>query len=110
MARLRLDVDPKRELDWKVMSAEQAAALVRSGEQLWIPSTHAPVAILAALAARGSELRGVKIRSTIIPDYGWFKREAMESFDLQIQYAVQPDARQALACCRCSVRSTSATT
>ncbi len=79
------------------MSAEQAAALVKSGEQLWIPSTHAPLSILAALAARGSELRGVKLRSTILPDFGWFRREAMDSFDVQIQYAVQPDARQALA-------------
>jgi 4-hydroxybutyrate CoA-transferase len=97
MAKLNLAVDPKRELDRKLMTAEQAAALVRSGDQLWIPSTHAPIAILAALAGRGSELRGVKIRSTLIPDFGWFKREAMESFDVQIQYAVQPDARQALA-------------
>src|SRR5262249_9833744 len=97
MAHLRLDVDPKRDLDRKLMSADQAAALVQSGDQVWIPSTHAPVSILAALAARGSNVRGVKIRSTIIPDFGWFKREAMESFDLQIQYAVQPDARKALA-------------
>ena len=39
----------------------------------------------------------MKIRSTLIPDFGWFAREAMESFDIQIQYSVQPDARQALA-------------
>lgn len=97
MAQLRLDVDPKRELDRKLMTAEQAAALVKSGEQLWIPSTHAPLAILAALAVRGAELRGVKIRSTLLPDFGWFRREAMDSFDVQIQYAVQPDARKALA-------------
>ena len=97
MAKLNLAVDPKRELDRKLMTAEQAAGLVRSGDQLWIPSTHAPIAILAALAGRGSELRGVKIRSTLVPDFGWFKREAMESFDIQIQYSVQPDARQALA-------------
>ena len=97
MAKLNLAVDPKRELDRKLMTAEQAAGLVRSGDQLWIPSTHAPIAILAALATRASELRGVKIRSTLIPDFGWFKREAMESFDVQIQYSVQPDAREALA-------------
>jgi 4-hydroxybutyrate CoA-transferase len=97
MAQLRLDVDPKLELDRKLMTAEQAARLVQSGDQLWIPSTHAPVSILAALAARGAEVRGVKIRSTVIPDFGWFRREAMDAFDVQIQYAVQPDARQALA-------------
>jgi len=97
MGQLRLDVDPKLELERKLMSAAQAAALVKSHEQLWIPSTHAPIAILAALAARGPEVRGVKIRSVIIPDFGWFRREAMDSFDVQIQYAVQPDARKALA-------------
>jgi 4-hydroxybutyrate CoA-transferase len=97
MAKLRLDVDPKLELDRKLMSADQAASLVKSGEQVWIPSSHAPVTILAALAARGSQVRNVTIRSTILPDFGWFKREAMESFDVQIQYAIQPDARQALA-------------
>jgi len=97
MAQLRLDVDPKRELDSKLMSAERAAALVKSGEQIWMPSTHAPISILQALAARKGELRGVKLRSTLIPDFGWFARDAMESFDVQIQYAVQPDARAALA-------------
>lgn len=97
MAKLNLDVDPKRELDRKLMSAEQAAGLVQSGEQIWIPSSHAPLAILAALGARGSQLRNVKIRTTLLPDFGWLKREAMESFDVQAQYAIQPDIRQALA-------------
>ena len=97
MAQLRLDVDPKLELDRKLMSAERAAALVQSGDQIWIPSTHFPISIMAALARRGPELRRVKIRSTLIPDFGWFRREAMDSFDIQIQYAVQPDARAALA-------------
>ena len=32
MAKLNLAVDPKRELDRKLMTAEQAAALVRSGD------------------------------------------------------------------------------
>ncbi|HXX48236.1 MAG TPA: acetyl-CoA hydrolase/transferase C-terminal domain-containing protein [Myxococcota bacterium] len=97
MARLRLDVDPKLELDRKLMSAERAAALVASGDLIWIPSTHAPISILLALAARKGELRGVKLRSTLIPDFGWFGADAMESFEVQIQYSVQPDARAALA-------------
>jgi 4-hydroxybutyrate CoA-transferase len=96
MASLRLGADPKAELERVLMSAEQAAALVRSGEQLWIPSGHAPPAILAAVAQRESELRHVKVRSTIVPDVGWFRRDAMESFDLQVQYALMPQNRQAI--------------
>jgi acyl-CoA hydrolase len=96
MASLRLGADPKRELERVLMSAEQAAALVRSGDQLWSPSSHAPPAILAAIARREPELFGVKVRSTIIPDVGWFRREAMAHFDLQVQYALHPQNRQAI--------------
>jgi 4-hydroxybutyrate CoA-transferase len=96
MASLRLGADPKKELERALMSAEQAAALVRSHEQLWIPSGHAPPAILAAIAQREGELRDVKVRSTIVPDLGWFRRESMASFDLQVQYALMPQNRQAL--------------
>ena len=59
MASLRLGADPKRELERVWMTADQAAGLVRSGEQLWIPSSHAPPAILEAIARREPELRGV---------------------------------------------------
>jgi 4-hydroxybutyrate CoA-transferase len=96
MALLRTDVDPKAELDRKLMTAEQAAALIQSGDQIWIPSMHAPPAILAALAARKGELRGVKIRSTLLPDFGWWKPDAAQAFDVQAQYAVQPEVRAAL--------------
>src|SRR5688572_7829273 len=96
MATLRLGADPKKELERVLMSAEQAAALVRSGEQIWIPSGHAPPSILEAIARREPELRDVKVRSTIVPDVGWFRRDAMASFDLQVQYALMPQNREAL--------------
>ena len=42
-------------------------------------------------------MRDVKIRSVIIPNMGWFREDARAAFDLQVQYALSPDNRQALA-------------
>ena len=79
------------------MDASRAAALVKSGDLVWMPSTHQPPAILAALVAREDELRDVTIRSVVIPNMGWFREDARRAWDLQVQYALAPDNRQALA-------------
>jgi 4-hydroxybutyrate CoA-transferase len=97
MARLDLTVDPKSEYERKLMTAEQAAGLVESGDLIWIPSTHVPPAIMAVLATRESELRDVTIRSVAIPNMGWFRADAAAAWNLQVQYAIVPDNRQALA-------------
>ena len=96
MAELDLSVDPKREYERKVVSAEQAAALVEPGDMVWMPSSHLPPAILAVLATREKELRDVTIRSIILPDMGWFREDAAETWNLQVQYALAPDNRKAL--------------
>jgi acyl-CoA hydrolase len=96
VAQLDLGVDPGREFERKLVSAHEAAGLVESGNLVWIPSSHQPPAILAALAAREEELRDVTIRSVVIPDMGWFREDAREAWDLQVQYALAPDNRQAL--------------
>ena len=97
MARLDLTVDPKTEYERKLMTAEQAAGLVESGDLIWIPSTHVPPAIMAVLATRESELRDVTIRSVSIPNMGWFRADAAAAWNLQVQYAIVPDNRRALA-------------
>jgi 4-hydroxybutyrate CoA-transferase len=97
VARLDLSVDPKREYERKLMTPEQAAGLVESGDLVWIPSTHVPPAILAVLATRERELRDVTIRSVIIPNMGWFREDAAAAWNLQVQYALAPDNRRALA-------------
>lgn len=97
MAKLDLTVDPKAEYERKLMTAEQAAGLVESGDLVWIPSSHTPPSILAVLATRESELRDVTIRSVIIPNMGWFREDAAKSWNLQVQYALAPDNREALA-------------
>ncbi len=97
MAGLDLSVDPVAEYARKRVSAEEAAGMIRSGELIWIPSAHAPPAILACLAARESELSRVKIRSVMIPNMGWFRKDALETWDLQVQVPILPDNQQALA-------------
>jgi 4-hydroxybutyrate CoA-transferase len=97
MAALDLSLDPQEDYERKLTTAEGAAALVASGDLVWVPSGQMPPTILAALARREPELRNVTIRSTMIPDFGWFRDEAREAFDLQIQYAIIPQNRQALA-------------
>ena len=97
MAKLDPSVDPQREFERKLVSAQAAASLVESGDLVWIPSSHQPPAILAALAAREDELRDVTIRSVVIPNMGWFRKDARKAWDLQVQYALAPDNRQALA-------------
>jgi 4-hydroxybutyrate CoA-transferase len=97
VAQLDRSVDPKREFERKLMDAHRAAALVESGDLVWIPSSHQPPAILAALARREDELRDVTIRSVVIPDMGWFREDARRAWDLQVQYALAPDNRRALA-------------
>jgi acyl-CoA hydrolase len=97
MARLDLSVDPVADYERKLTTPEGAAGLVESGDLIWIPSGQMPPSILAALAKREPELEGVKVRSTMIPDFGWFRDEARAAFDLQVQYAIIPQNRQALA-------------
>lgn len=97
MAQLDLGVDVTREIERKRMEAHEAAALVESGDLVWIPSSHQPPAVLAALAAREDELRNVTVRSVVIPNMGWFREDARATWDLQVQYALAPDNRQALA-------------
>src|SRR5262245_29778716 len=79
------------------MTAEQAPGLVESGDLIWNPSTHSPPAIMAVLATREHELRDVTIRSVALPNMGWFRADAADAWNLQVQYAIVPDNRKALA-------------
>jgi 4-hydroxybutyrate CoA-transferase len=97
MAQLDLSVDPKRDYERKLTTPEGAAGLVESGDLVWIPSSHLPPAILAVLATREQELHDVTIRSIVIPNMGWFREDAAETWNLQVQMAIAPDNRQALA-------------
>jgi len=95
--KLDLTVDPRASFQRRLVEADQAAAMVRSGDVIWIPSSHQPPTILAALAAREDELEDVTIRSVVIPNMGWFREDASKAWNLQVQYALAPDNREALA-------------
>ena len=69
-----------------ITSPEGAAALVESGDHIWIPPGHAAPSILEALAARTGELEDVEIRGLAVPDGGLFSAEATESFRYQDQF------------------------
>lgn len=97
MPELSLDVDPSVEYERKVMDPFEAASLVESGDLVWIPSSHQPPLVLTALATRESELEDVTIRSVVIPNMGWFREDAAKTWNLQVQYALAPDNREALA-------------
>jgi 4-hydroxybutyrate CoA-transferase len=97
MAKLDLTVDPQAEFERKLMDPYAAVGLIESGDTVWMPSAHQPPVILTALATREAELRDVKIRSVVIPDMGWFREDARSAWDLQVQYALAPDNRKALA-------------
>ena len=97
MPEVDLGVDVDATCAARTVDAAAAAALVESGDLVWMPSTHQPPAILAALAAREDELEDVTIRSIVIPNMGWFRADARKAWDLQVQYALAPDNREALA-------------
>jgi 4-hydroxybutyrate CoA-transferase len=72
--------------DSRVMSAEQAASLVQSGDHIWIPPGHGSPVILAAIAARTGDLSDVEIRGLGVPDGGLFSADAARSFRYQDQF------------------------
>lgn len=73
----------------KVISAEKAARLVKSGDLVRISTGNAPMPILRALAKRNGELRGV----TVIQGYPvqnsslWTDPEYQQSFTMVTDYA-----------------------
>jgi 4-hydroxybutyrate CoA-transferase len=97
MAKIDLNADPQKTFEQRLVDPYAAAGLVESHDIVWIPSAHAPPAILAALATREDELEDVIIRSVLIPNMGWFREDARKAWNLQVQYAIAPDNRQALA-------------
>ncbi len=97
MAQLDLSVDPRAEFERKLVDPYVAVGMVESGDLVWMPSAHQPPVLLAALAAREKELSDVRVRSVVIPDMGWFRDDVREHFDLQVNYALAPDNREALA-------------
>ncbi|MBK36197.1 MAG: 4-hydroxybutyrate CoA transferase [Gemmatimonadetes bacterium] len=70
----------------RIMPASDAAALVKSGEHIWIPPGHASPSIIEELSARTAELSDVEIRGLGVADFGLFSADAAKTFHYQDQF------------------------
>lgn len=86
MGRLNLSTDWRDDFDRKLLTPEQAAATINSGDHIWVPPGHASPPILEAIAKRGGELRKVEIRGIGLFDAGWYTGEAAEAFQIASQF------------------------
>ncbi|MBI3954302.1 MAG: acetyl-CoA hydrolase/transferase family protein [Chloroflexi bacterium] len=78
-------------MDWhddykrKLMSAEEAVRLVRSGDRVAIGLLSDPLTLMEALAARLGEVRDVEImQTTPLVDPGWYDPAFAESFRFRV--------------------------
>lgn len=78
-------MDWQEEYKKKLVSAEEAANLVKSGDRVAFTLGREPLAIGLAIAARKEELKGVKIVN-LFPgyDFGWFDEGWQDSFEVII--------------------------
>ena len=84
--RRNLSIDWQTYFDSHLRLPEDAAALVASGDHIWIPPGHGSPSILTALAARAASLRGVEIRALAQPDTGLWAPAALEAFHYADQF------------------------
>ena len=75
----------EEEFNRKLISAEEAAGLVRSGDRIVFPMGRETYAIGLALAARKDELEHVKIfAASPSYDFGWYDPGWEDSFDVSV--------------------------
>jgi len=76
------------------MSAQDAAALVQSGQRVWIGMfTSTPETVATALFARKDELRNVELHHYVSP-FLWCTPETLESFRLVTAFTTPADRNQ----------------
>ncbi len=102
MARLSSGVEGVRRVDRregygkKLVTAEEAVAVVESGDRVAFPldSMGGPIVLAEALAARLGELKGVELEVCTPPmDFGWFQPGWEESFKIDVQGYLSPAVR-----------------
>jgi len=88
-------VDWKEEYKRKLVSAEEAVKIVKSGDRVALGgSTEEPQALTEALFARRDELKGVKIIDLCpMRDYAWSYVGYEESFEVELMCFAGPIAR-----------------
>ncbi|MGE3598908.1 MAG: acetyl-CoA hydrolase/transferase family protein [Dehalococcoidia bacterium] len=94
--------DWRRDYESKLMSADEAAKLVKSGDLVAVPQA-GPIAVQAALARRREELSDITIRLTTPPSNpGWFDEGWERTFKMEFELFVGPNARHATDALRAS--------
>jgi len=96
MERKRLNLDDWREqYKRKLVSAEEAAQAVKSGDNIFIPSVYWGQ-VASAIAARHEELRDVTVEiQAPLFDPGWLAPGMEESFNVFVRIYLGPTGRQA---------------
>lgn len=88
---------PPEEYRRKLISAEDAAMLVKSGDHVAFTFGREAQAVGLAIAARKEELRDVYVYiPSVGRDYGWYDPGWEDSFSISTSYLVLPMARQML--------------
>jgi 4-hydroxybutyrate CoA-transferase len=73
----------------KLVSAEQAANLVHSGQQILINSFSVPMSVIAALEKRKDDLRDVRVYANFTRDYKWLQPGWDNSFALNATFVTR---------------------
>ncbi|MBW2052556.1 MAG: hypothetical protein JRI85_10015 [Deltaproteobacteria bacterium] len=96
MERRRLKFDDWREqYKRKLVSAEEAAQVIKSGDNIFIPSVYWGN-VAHAIAARHEELRDVRIEiQAPLFDPGWLSPGMEESFKVMVRIFLGPTGREA---------------
>jgi len=88
--------DWEEEYKSKLVSAEEAVKVVKSGDRVATPLPPQPLLLQSTLAARASELRNVTIQvAAPIQDPGWFSPGMEESFNPVIELFIAALVRSA---------------
>lgn len=94
---LRYSKDWREEYKGKLVSAEEAVKVVKSGDFVVTPLPDQPSILMDALAARAPELRNVTISASATAlDPGWFSPGMEESFNVIVELFIGARARSAM--------------
>lgn len=85
----------KDEYKKKIVTAEEAVKLVKSGDNVFVNLGGEPRTTLAALAGRAAELQGVKLSCSWLHDHPWFHPGMEKSFDVRATFVTRV-TRQAI--------------
>lgn len=77
----------REEYKGKMISADQAAGLVQSGDNVTIPIASDPLALMTALIARKLELKGVDVLVSVpVREFPWYEPGWDDSFSIKYFY------------------------